>query len=85
MSYTIVIDEQARERCFENRINETFRHCRIGGVMRKFQILGGKMVAPRSWYPDPVRPPPTPVFSGGYVHTTTSDDIPIVPLHGVTM
>ena len=77
MSYTVVIDERERERRFENRINETFRHCRIGRVMRKITLHGGKVVTPRAWYPDPTRPPPAP-FYGGYVHTTRSDEVPPV-------
>ena len=78
MSYTVIVDEREREQRFENRINETFRHCRIGRVMRKFVQYGGKVVTPRAWYPDPVRSPPAPFYSGGYVHTTRSDEVPPV-------
>jgi len=35
MSYTVIIDEQDRERRFENRLNATVRHCRIGRVRHK--------------------------------------------------
>lgn len=35
MSYTTIVDEDARARYFENRLNEIIRHCKIGKVTRK--------------------------------------------------
>lgn len=32
MSYTVVVDEQFRERQFENRLNAAMRRCKIGKV-----------------------------------------------------
>jgi hypothetical protein len=60
MSYTVVVDEREREQRFENRLNVLYRHCRIGRVSRKMQILSGEMVARPFFPPNPVRWP----FSG---------------------
>lgn len=60
----------------ENVVNRLHRHCRIGRVTKKVMIHGGKMIVPKRWLPDPMRSAPTPFFSGGYVHTTRSGDIP---------
>ena len=60
----------------ENVVNRLHRHCRIGRVTKKVMIHGGKMVVPRKWLPDPMKPAPTPLFSGGYVHTNRSGDVP---------
>ncbi|GAA4169185.1 hypothetical protein [Shinella granuli] len=68
----------------ENVVNRLHRHCRIGRVTKKFMTHGGKMV-PMRWMPDPMKPPPTPSFSGGYVPVTSSGDVPLVPSHGVLM
>ncbi len=76
MSYTVIIDEHEREQRFENRLNEIYRHCRIGKVMRKMVLHGGQIVSRPSMWPEPMR---SPVFySGGYVHTTRSDKVPPV-------
>ncbi len=76
MTHTTIVDESARGRRFENRLNEVYRHCRIGKVTRKMQTPGGKWVSPMlSWHPDPGKPPTSPFFSGGYVHTTSSGDV----------
>ncbi|ASS55899.1 hypothetical protein [Rhizobium leguminosarum] len=50
MSYTVIVDEREREQRFENRLNVLYRHCRIGRVSRKMQILGGKKVS-RPFFP----------------------------------
>ncbi len=49
LSYTVVIDEREREQRFENRLNVLFRHCRIGRIQRKVQILGGALVPSGVW------------------------------------
>lgn len=46
----------------ENVVNRLHRHCRIGRVVKKVMIHGGKMVVPKHWMPDPMKPPPTPMF-----------------------
>lgn len=63
MSYTVVIDERIREQRFENRLNELHRHCRIGRIMHKMQILGGAMVPNGHWEEFPPRLPSFPTIS----------------------
>ncbi|WP_129415922.1 hypothetical protein [Mesorhizobium sp. Pch-S] len=41
MSYTVVIDEQERERRFTNMLNQVYRHCRVGRVTPKVSFYGG--------------------------------------------
>lgn len=40
VSHTVLIDEQERDRRFENRLNAVVRHCRIGRVTRKLKESG---------------------------------------------
>lgn len=69
----------------ENVVNRLHRHCRIGRVTKKFMTHGGKMVVPKRWMPDPMKSAPMPFFSGGYVHTSSTDDVPLVPAHGIVL
>jgi hypothetical protein len=64
------------QRDAEDVVNRLHRHCRIGRVTKKVMVHGGKMVVPRKWLPDPMKPAPTPFFSGGYVHTSRADAVP---------
>ncbi|MBS0257243.1 MAG: hypothetical protein JSR13_05950 [Proteobacteria bacterium] len=72
-------DEMSKET--ENVVNRLHRHCKIGRVVKKFQIHGGQWVAPKSLLPGAIKLP----SAGGYVHTTSSGDVPLVPAHGVMM
>jgi hypothetical protein len=47
------LQEEARQ-ATENVVNRLYRHCRIGRVTKKVQILGGKWVVPPSFLPDAV-------------------------------
>lgn len=76
-------EEMSRE--MENVVNRLNRHCKIGKVAKKVQIHGGQWVAPNSLLPGTIRLPPSPFISGGYVHTASSGDVPIVPHHGTMM
>ncbi|UXS24209.1 hypothetical protein [Agrobacterium tumefaciens] len=87
--YTIVVDERERERQFENGINKAVRHCKIGKVTRKLPHVTDEM---RNAFRGALNPMLPPIFepnrcftSGGYVHTTSSGDVPLVPAHGVMM
>ena len=71
-----MFDPDARDRALTNHLNEILRHCRIGRVTKKVVTHGGKMVLPKRWMPDPMKPSPTPFFSGGYVHTSRTDAVP---------
>jgi hypothetical protein len=46
MSYTVVVDEQERERRLENRLNAVARHCKIGKVRYKREIGYDWLTAP---------------------------------------
>ena len=91
MSYTIILDEAERDRRFVNHLNEILRHCRIGRVRQKTRplFIPGQpfkgLPAQKCWFPDPMKPQPAPFWSGGYVHPSRTDDVPIVPSHGVLM
>jgi len=49
MSCTVVVDEAERERRFENRLNATFRHCRIGKVISKRPVSVPTVFPMPSW------------------------------------
>jgi hypothetical protein len=95
MAHTVIIDEAERDRRFVNHLNEILRHCRIGRVRAKtppvfkrgdpFRGLPVDEPFKRYWKPDPMKPQPAPFWSGGYVHPSRTDDVPIVPSHGVVM
>lgn len=70
-------DEMSREA--ENVVNRLHRRCKIGKVAKKVQTHGGQWVAPKSLLPGTIKPPSAPFFSGGYVHTTSSGDVPFMP------
>lgn len=65
-------DEMSKET--ENVVNRLHRRCKIGRVVKKFQIHGGQMVVPGML----IKPPSMPFWGGGYVHTTSSGDVPFV-------
>lgn len=52
MTFAKLQEEMRRET--ENVVNRLHRHCRVGRVTKKIQILGGKWVSPP--WPDPCRP-----------------------------
>lgn len=85
--HTVVITESERERSFTNEINKAARHCRVVNVRRK--VREGKTVYVNPLMASPMLPPifePNQCFtSGGYVHTTRSGDVPLVPAHGVML
>ncbi len=85
--HTVVITESERERRFTNEINKAVRHCRVVNV--KSKVREGKTVYVNPSMPSPMLPPkfePNRRFtSGGYVPTTSSGDVPLVPAHGVMM
>ncbi|MBB3521064.1 hypothetical protein [Rhizobium sp. BK456] len=85
MSHTVIIDEDYRGQQLENRLNAVIRHCKIGKVTRKY-------VAPTGLIPGGVILPAlddyftwNPAQAGGYVQTTSSGDVPLVPSHGVLL
>lgn len=47
----------------ENVVNRLHRHCRIGRVTKKVMIHGGKMVLPKRWKLDPLKPAPAPFYA----------------------
>lgn len=51
MSYTIVVDEQERERRFENRLNAVVRRCKIGKVASKRPASIPSVFQPPMWPP----------------------------------
>lgn len=79
MSHTVIIDEYYRSRQAENRLNAVIRHCKIGKVTHKYIDTGGLIpsgvILPAindrfTW---------NPVQSGGYVPTTSSVDVHLMP------
>lgn len=95
MSYIIEPNYEAG-RALTNRINEKTRHCRIGKVAFKTGVpwvdKGIKYEPPqppRIWdggyIPWWQRGPWCGTQSGGYVPVTKTNDIPLVPSHGVMM
>jgi hypothetical protein len=71
-----MFDPDARDRVFVNHLNEIVRHCRIGRVKMKIDIRGWERIPRKGWFHDPMKPAPTPFFSGGYVHTSRTDGVP---------
>ena len=92
MTHTIITDDRRLE--IENAVNRCVRHCRIVNVRVK-----AKLRIPIGMYPQPNdsewwRYPYVPTIStpntclptsGGYVPVSRSDDILIIPFHGVIM
>lgn len=74
-------DEMSKET--ENVVNRLHRHCKIGRVEKKMQTLNGWQKPPNSWFTDRLNSLQT--RAGGYVPTTSSGDVPLVPAHGVMM
>lgn len=100
MSYIIEPNYEAG-RAITNRINEKTRHCRIGKVAFKTGVpwVDKGIVPFDRMKPQPVIPgdihngfipwwqrgPWCGTQSGGYVPVTKTNDIPLVPSHGVMM
>lgn len=75
MSYTIVMDEEARGRQIEAQINRAFRHCRIGKVTRKVKVqplspIPFSPVEPYRWPGTDWEPKPAPTPYFEYRHNT---------------
>lgn len=81
MSRTIVVDEASRERSFENRLNEVYRHCRIGRIVPKLVPMAP--IAPinfaspvdHEWWRLPVVPA---IYQPGTAHPPKRWENPIV-------
>lgn len=78
--HTVVITESERERRFTNEINKAVRRCLIGKVRRRLPPVTDEM---RNAFRGALRPHldtplPKQTYAGGYVHTTSSGDVPFV-------
>ena len=85
--HTVVITESERERRFTNEINKAVRRCVIGKVRHRLPPVVDEMqkAFQRALWPHLGTPLPKQTYAGGYMHTTSSGDVPLVPAHGVMM